>query len=230
MLISLVAAFRQQYPGGSLISDLLVIQDGLYVVRAVAMVDGHTLSTGLAAQATLEVAEDNACERALSRLSLPGVASTPADKLVEKAAPLPAGGEGVPTVETGAENSPIPPQAALPSLTAPIDAGVSLRPDLVQPLPEPLSLATSPMGAASSELNFDLEPSLLDAEDIAVSPIDLSDIIAQTDVELQRLGWGVTQGREFLEKTYGKRSRHDLTDEELLEFLLYLETQPSPVA
>jgi hypothetical protein len=38
----------------------------------------------------------------------------------------------------------------------------------------------------------------------------------------------VHQGREFLEKTYGKRSRHDLTDEELLEFLLYLETQSPP--
>ncbi|MGB3310447.1 MAG: hypothetical protein WBA86_11945, partial [Nodosilinea sp.] len=58
--------------------------------------------------------------------------------------------------------------------------------------------------------------------------VDLSDIIAQTDVELQRLGWGVSQGREFLEKTYGKRSRHDLTDDELLEFLLYLETQSLP--
>ncbi|MBE9111243.1 hypothetical protein IQ273_17700 [Nodosilinea sp. LEGE 07298] len=58
--------------------------------------------------------------------------------------------------------------------------------------------------------------------------VDLSDIIAQTDVELQRLGWGVNQGREFLEKTYSKRSRHDLTDDELLEFLLYLETQPAP--
>jgi hypothetical protein len=61
-----------------------------------------------------------------------------------------------------------------------------------------------------------------------MASIDLSDIIAQTDVELQRLGWGVHQGREFLEKTYGKRSRHDLTDEELLEFLLYLETQSPP--
>jgi hypothetical protein len=61
-----------------------------------------------------------------------------------------------------------------------------------------------------------------------VASVDLSDIIAQTDVELQRLGWDVNQGREFLEKTYGKRSRHDLTDDELLEFLLYLETQSPP--
>lgn len=65
-------------------------------------------------------------------------------------------------------------------------------------------------------------------EAVDQGPIDLSDIIAQTDVELRRLGWGVAQGREFLEKTYGKRSRHDLSDEELLEFLLYLESLPDP--
>ena len=70
----------------------------------------------------------------------------------------------------------------------------------------------------------------LSMETIALAPIDLSDIIAQTDVELQRLGWGTSQGREFLERTYGKRSRHDLSDEELLEFLLYLESQPSSPA
>ena len=55
------------------------------------------------------------------------------------------------------------------------------------------------------------------------NPVDLSDVIAQTDVELTRLGWSNAQGREYLEKTYGKRSRQQLTDEELLGFLLYLE-------
>jgi len=79
---------------------------------------------------------------------------------------------------------------------------------------------------AASEPPFD--PALLTLEGLPTPSIDLSDIIAQTDVELQRLGWNVNQGREFLEKTYGKRSRHDLTDEELLEFLLFLETQPTP--
>ena len=56
------------------------------------------------------------------------------------------------------------------------------------------------------------------------SPVNLSDVIAQTDVELRRLGWSVADGREYLESTYGKRSRHDLTDEELLAFLLHLES------
>ena len=64
--------------------------------------------------------------------------------------------------------------------------------------------------------------------DISQGPIDLSDIIAQTDVELRRLGWTSIQGREYLEQTYQKRSRQQLSDEELLAFLLYLESQPSP--
>ncbi|MEL7051937.1 MAG: hypothetical protein AAGM45_09130, partial [Cyanobacteria bacterium J06588_5] len=59
----------------------------------------------------------------------------------------------------------------------------------------------------------------------SATPVDLSDVIAQTDVELTRLGWTNVQGREYLEKTYGKRSRQQLTDEELMSFLLYLEEQ-----
>jgi hypothetical protein len=60
------------------------------------------------------------------------------------------------------------------------------------------------------------------------STIDLSDAIAQTTVELKRLGWTNAQGRNHLDQTYGKRSRQQLTDAELLDFLAYLESQPSP--
>jgi hypothetical protein len=59
----------------------------------------------------------------------------------------------------------------------------------------------------------------------SVNPVDLSDVIAQTDVELTRLGWTSAQGREYLEKAYGKRSRQQLTDDELMSFLLHLEEQ-----
>lgn len=59
------------------------------------------------------------------------------------------------------------------------------------------------------------------------TPLDLSDIIAQTSVELKRLGWTNAQGRTHLQQTYGKRSRQQLTDEELLDFLNYLQSQPS---
>jgi formylglycine-generating enzyme required for sulfatase activity len=60
------------------------------------------------------------------------------------------------------------------------------------------------------------------------SPIDFSDLIARTNVEMKRLGWTNQQGRDYLLETYGKRSRQVLTDAELLDFLHYLESEPSP--
>jgi hypothetical protein len=59
-------------------------------------------------------------------------------------------------------------------------------------------------------------------------PIDFSDIIARTNVELKRLGWTNQQGREYLVQTYGKRSRQLLSDAELLDFLHHLESEPAP--
>jgi len=147
-----------------------------------------------------------------------------------------------------------PPSKALPSLkgSGPAiprhasPAPVSPPLALVQPEPEPAiadsildlspALATPPPKAAPQPQEplpetFDFDEPADELVGLGTGPVasvDLSDIIAQTDVELQRLGWGVNQGREFLEKTYGKRSRHDLTDDELLEFLLFLETQSPP--
>jgi hypothetical protein len=54
--------------------------------------------------------------------------------------------------------------------------------------------------------------------------IDVSDIIAQTTVEVKRLGWTNERGKDYLLQTYGKRSRQLLTDEELQDFLKRLKT------
>jgi hypothetical protein len=59
--------------------------------------------------------------------------------------------------------------------------------------------------------------------------MDFNDIKRKTDIEIKRLGWSSAQGREFLMSRYGKRSRLELTDEQLLEFLRYLETLPNLV-
>ncbi|MEH2139912.1 hypothetical protein [Nostoc sp.] len=48
-------------------------------------------------------------------------------------------------------------------------------------------------------------------------------LINQTDAQMQRLGWTVDQGREHLVRYYGVRSRSLLTEEELDDFLLYLQ-------
>ncbi len=50
-----------------------------------------------------------------------------------------------------------------------------------------------------------------------------SQIRDEIDFNMKRLGWSKRQGREYLIKRYGKRSRLHLTDEELIEFWNYLD-------
>jgi hypothetical protein len=60
--------------------------------------------------------------------------------------------------------------------------------------------------------------------------VDFKQAIRKTNVEIERLGWTTEQGREYLIKNYGKLGRALLTEEELLDFLRYLESQPDPIA
>lgn len=54
--------------------------------------------------------------------------------------------------------------------------------------------------------------------------IEFQGTICHINAEMQRIGWTTQQGREHLIKTYGKRSRSQLTDDQLLEFLNHLES------
>ncbi|MEA5450076.1 hypothetical protein VB780_15960 [Leptolyngbya sp. CCNP1308] len=259
MLSSLLTQFRQQYPQGSLTSDLLTIHDGQYVVRVCAGVDSRILASGLGANPALELAEDMATTRALERLSLAAAESPRLSQslnhapLQEPEVAIPEPQRALPSLEPSAilprrgfanDPSEQPSDESIeptrPKLTPPpltlvpphLDPEQAL--EVAAPDQSTVAVATPPLPQvftpSQEELPDSFEAPANEFTEMGIEPaaIDLSDIIAQTDVELQRLGWGVTQGREFLEKTYGKRSRHDLTDDELLEFLLFLETQ-SPV-
>jgi hypothetical protein len=59
-------------------------------------------------------------------------------------------------------------------------------------------------------------------------PDDLSSLIALTDVEMDRIGWTKSEGRDYLKQTYGKATRQRLELDELLDFLNYLRALPSP--
>jgi hypothetical protein len=69
------------------------------------------------------------------------------------------------------------------------------------------------------------EPALPES---APASIDFSDILAETDIELRRLGWDAKRGREHLKATYSKRSRQELNETELYDFLDFLKSQPNP--
>ncbi|MFN6540896.1 MAG: hypothetical protein RM021_031770 [Nostoc sp. EkiNYC01] len=50
-----------------------------------------------------------------------------------------------------------------------------------------------------------------------------ANLLSQTDAQMQRLRWAEVQGREHLQKYYGVRSRLQLTEDELDNFLLFLQ-------
>ena len=75
---------RQRYPQASLISELVQIDHGKYIVKAIVEIEGKTVVTGIAAADTVEIAEDRARERALLLLE---PESTPDLQLVEKVSP-----------------------------------------------------------------------------------------------------------------------------------------------
>lgn len=56
--------------------------------------------------------------------------------------------------------------------------------------------------------------------------VDLSDLIAETGVQIERLGWTAAQGQNHLMTTYGKRGRAMLSEDELKDFLEFLRRQP----
>ncbi|MDJ0727376.1 MAG: hypothetical protein QNJ38_19935 [Prochloraceae cyanobacterium] len=66
----MLGKFREKFPNGGLISELVKIDRHLYIVKASVVVDGITLSSGLASAETIEMAEDKARIRAIDCLQL----------------------------------------------------------------------------------------------------------------------------------------------------------------
>ncbi|MEH2323771.1 MAG: hypothetical protein V7K32_09385 [Nostoc sp.] len=293
----MLAQFQSLYPQGSLISELVQIFQGKYIVRASVQIEGVTRATGMAAAETVEVAEDQARTRALIVL---GITNAPEQSVAFSSNSIPPA-QLNPSLNTkgGLEESAgyssakdedfvssqwpvvndkeisIPPSkvrnikpevitnnneqygysnaASLPSDTYSQDLGhnfpVTTNRELeFDPPVENLEITfdnqvenqTFPAISANNVTPF-TPRSYSAQEDVATlsvtgkrkkkaEPVDLSDVIAKTDVELQRLGWTPEQGREHLIETYGKRGRTLLSEEQLHGFLKYLQSQPDPIA
>ena len=270
--------FRAHYPQGSLLTELEAIDHGKYIVRCLVQVEGTTLVTALAAAQTVELAEDQARNRALAIL---GISTTtiageneipPATREVSvplnSIAAAPTAILDVPSVApaTGAENLGQTQPTVFPE---PVKASNATHSSSKSRNEETAARATPLQLVAEEEIPFTEEISSNEVEtpqenvetalwmvekmpqtqlhDLPVTsspeneleipasstpatstPIDFSDVIARTNVELKRLGWTNQQGRDYLVQTYGKRSRQLLTDAELLDFLTHLESEPSP--
>ena len=300
----MLAQLRLQYPQSCLISELLEIKHGKYIVRALVQVEGVSIATGLGSGETVEIAEDHARERVLAILDLEASLSTTAIAPVVPATPLMAAPVTPPQVENllaapvmTAIAPPIPTPLIAPPIVvvanpviqpvvtetpAPIvteipASEIKTPVDIIQPQPkieeEIIQEAVSPQETSPQppiptiektekvektekivSLHIvpdtqpaetypqpvvagvpDLESSKFSAEKeekkakSKTSPVaipDIKDVMAKTEIEIRRLGWTTQQGRNFLLQRYGKRARTLLSDEELLDFLSYLEDQP----
>ncbi|MCZ8227146.1 MAG: hypothetical protein O9324_25210 [Microcystis sp. LE19-84.1B] len=220
---------RQRYPQVALISELVQIDHGKYIVRAIIEIEGKTVVTGLAAADTVEIAEDRARERALLLLE---AENTPDLQLVEKISPnnisLPSDlPKTVPSAKKSTKTAKV---TEIPRPEAKIEPELPQVKDIPLPEPEPLLLEMEPDNySLLSELPE--EASLTEEEPPAPEPvvvipeeIDYSVLKTKIDVEMKRLAWTTEKGREYLISTYGKKSRLLLTNEELLEFYNYLSS------
>ncbi len=261
--------FRAQYPTASLTSDLLLAEQGHYIVRAVVKMGGDPLSTGLSAAETIELAEDQARLRALTVLGIGnGTYSADVQLLEHETREFPPGAPAqlnpaqhssvnIPTEFTSdrrelertdpdwdadwqwshedrSESSAeaMDWQAEADLLDLPSEEGPLLPPRKMSVPHRPLSPKTSdpktpdPKTPDPKRSGQSLGKRVkMPSAQRRVEPVDLSDIIAQTDIELKRLDWTHVKGRQYLEHTYNKRSRQQLTDSELMEFLEYLKSQ-----
>ena len=108
-----------------------------------------------------------------------------------------------------------------PPIATPV-SGQQLASQSTEP---PLPLAHASNGTQTLQATPDSHPEEHSLSLTKGNQVNLVDAIAKTSVEMQRLGWDIHQGREHLLVTYGKRSRGELNDDELLDFLHFLEKQ-----
>lgn len=269
LLIIMFAQFRSRYPTGSLISELLAIDHGKYVVRVLVEVDSTIISSGLAAADTVELAEDQARVRSLQVLgietstalpplsstrSFSASASTPQFEL-NSAPEQPQLSASVVEFESEAEAFPpfpeledslrsstasssedwlsatyINPSSSLKSTSTDSSSTSSTkgRGASLPPLPDQPLNSSNDLSAYPEEISPTPGTANKKKSKASLESTDYSPEIAKTDLELKRLGWTKQQGIDHLQKTYGKRSRHYLTEDELLDFLHYLECLPTP--
>ena len=287
----MLTQFRVRYPKASLISELVQIDRGKYIVRASVAVDGITLATGMAAAETVEQAEDRARERVLAVVALDTNSLGEEGNLGQNPRSTPEGNNNISVKDeiSGKDRKILKqptPTKTVPSLTATaLDNSPSQTE--IETNSRELNLSTTQNSAldlpgsnsATNELDLnydavDIEADLKDTnlihdaeielesssgemeipieiplpeeeENVDPNPtlsiqedrennfeeqtIDYTEVIARTNFEMNRLGWTEEQGRSYLREIYGKRSRHSLTDRELLQFLKFLEEQPDPV-
>jgi hypothetical protein len=275
----MLAKFRSFYPQGSLVSEFIDIERGLYLVKVTIEVGGIILATGLASGETIELAEDRARERAIAaviteqpiqtQITPNGHSETitPATEVTKSNLPSlpvelepeakPTRSTLFPTISAIPEPEAKPTRSHLfPTISAIPETELEPEPEAkpnrsnsfptISATPEPeleeLNISTSKTTTMYVEPDIEeTQPSLFptmsnepataianEVEEEPTQEINFHEITHQIDIHIKRLGWTQQDGRSFLQTHYGKRSRLHLNNEQLLEFLRYLESLPDP--
>ena len=218
----MLSSFRDRHPLGSVVTDLLRVEEGIYVVKAQISVGGIVLGSGMAGSTTVEEAEDAAIQRAL-RIS--GISNSTSLLLGGTLSTGPLDTANGSSIGSGSASSTPPIPAATGS-----DGnanGFSSVDDWDTPPPAPEAATPKPRKSKPSAQKA--KPKLEPEPELQLEPEieDLSELIAQTDVELTRIGWGPKEGRRFLKERFSKQSRQQLDESELRVFLQELKQQPT---
>jgi len=278
----MLAKFRDRYPQGSLVSKLIKIDRGNFIVKVSITVENITLVTALAGASSVESAEDAARTRAISALCLDqkntSLVSTPTFAkhiaLVEPQQSQVEASVASEQKELLANHNVVRIAESEISTSSPANlasGNASLRTSNTSsraPFSEPTIVSAQSVQGSSNLFEGTFPPSSnpspledhkktskeIDKETNAINfeftdkpisepmtdnhPMKATEVLAdfdftqvkqKTDIEIARLGWTRDDGREFLQSRYGKRSRLHLKNEELQEFLSYLEQLPTPV-
>ena len=246
----MLAKFRQRYPQGSLVSELIEIDRGFYLVKVSIQIEQIVLATGLAGASTIEAAEDSARERAIAAV-LNDDPTSQNNSRVNTATTISDNTSSTEPILTkvSSETEPEPEPQIVNFSEASSEADEPEEQTTPNPIPEPIpdpvdlesEIESTPQPNLFSGTTSSTQIPLIEQEFNSVArsngtiatanfeEMDFNEIKQKTDIEIKRLGWTKDDGREFLKSRYGKRSRLHLTDEQLLEFLGYLEKQPTPV-
>jgi hypothetical protein len=242
------AQFRSQYPQGRIQTEMLPKIDGLHAFRAIVSQGDAIMGTATAVDSDLEIAEDRAVKRALA------IAGMTLDNAFDNN----YGGYTPRLTQVSRETSTVNslPSANFNAIAAINSAAIADSHPVThtthtiqsEPAPDYSRDYTSEYSSTEHvpETNFnyaeDLEsshPSVqppvtppaisnLSTPQITSEPVDMSDAISKIDVEMERLSWTKTQGRDYLVRTFDKKSRQQLTNDELLQFLSHLKSLPTP--
>ncbi len=223
------AQFRSQYPQGCIQTEMLPKIDGLHAFRAVVSQGEAIMGTATAVDSDLEIAEDRAVKRALA------IAGISFDRNFENNnfENSFGGYNGRSPMLTQVSREPSSlnslPSATHTTHTIQSEPAIEYSGEYTESYvsqekfnyPEPTEPSVEPSPAIAAPVKPLPTP-------IAPEPIDLSDAISKIDVEMGRLNWTKPQGRDYLVRTFNKRSRQELTNDELLQFLSHLKSLPTP--